>query len=112
MDFLQKHIEALIFCAPKPINLEILQNCLSEMFETEVPEQDVLDRIEKLTEKYQSDEFSFEIIEAGGGFQFMTKPAYQESIGSFPETNFQEKTFQICLGNAFHHCLSPTNYQA
>ncbi|MFT5917062.1 MAG: segregation and condensation protein B [Bacteroidia bacterium] len=97
MDFLQKHIEALIFCAPKPINLETLQNCLSEMFEAEVPEQDILDRIEQLTKKYQSDEFSFEIIEAGGGFQFMTKPAYQESIGVFLKQTSKKRLSRSAL---------------
>ena len=80
MDFLQNHIEALIFCSPSPIKLGELQNCLSEMFEADIPETDIKIAIEQLKEKYTSDEFAFEISGTAGGFQFLTKPAYQASI--------------------------------
>lgn len=50
------------------------------MFEADVPEKDVEDAIEKLQEKYAQDEYSFEPIKSGGGYQFLTKPAYQTSI--------------------------------
>ncbi len=81
MDYLANHIEALIFCAPKPISEKELQSCLKEMFEADVPVKDITEGIEKLEKKYQSDDFSFELIQSGGGFQFLTKPAYQASIG-------------------------------
>ena len=81
MDFLSQHIEALIFCAQKPINISEIQNCLSEMFEAEVPVKDIEESIEKLKEKFTEDLHSFEIVNSGGGFQFLTKPAYQASIG-------------------------------
>ena len=81
MDFLINHIEALIFCAHSPIKLSELKSCLGEMFNAEVPEEDVLNAIKKLEEKYSSDEFSFQIYKSAGGYQFLTKPAYQASIG-------------------------------
>ncbi|XOV92755.1 MAG: SMC-Scp complex subunit ScpB [Bacteroidota bacterium] len=81
MDYLANHIEALIFCSPKPISDKDLQTCLIEMFEADVPMKDIAGAIEKLTGKYQDDEFSFELIQSGGGYQFLTKPAYQASIG-------------------------------
>ena len=81
MDFLGNHIEALIFCAPKAIKTEDIQACLSEMFETEVPLGDIEKAIEALLEKYSSEDYSFEIVKSGGGYQFLTKPAYQASIG-------------------------------
>ena len=80
MDYLINHIEALIFCSAKPIKSEELKNCLSEMFEADVPIEDIEAAIEKLKEKYMSDEYSFEPVQTGGGFQFLTKPAYQSSI--------------------------------
>ncbi|MFT7030055.1 MAG: segregation and condensation protein B [Marinoscillum sp.] len=80
MDFLSNHIEALIFCSPKPISVEEIVMCLKEMFEAEVPENDVIDRIKNLTEKYTDDQYSFGVVESGGGYQFLTKPAYQASI--------------------------------
>ncbi|MCO6359412.1 segregation and condensation protein B [Roseivirga pacifica] len=81
MDFLGNHIEALIFCAQKPIKVDEIRNCLSEMFEADVPVKDIETTIEKVSEKYASDEYAFEIIHSGGGYQFLTKPAYQASIG-------------------------------
>lgn len=81
MDFLAQHIEALIFCAQKPIRLIELKACLSEMFEADVPEKDIEKAIEQLQEKFSADTFSFEVIKSGGGYQFLTKPSYQASIG-------------------------------
>lgn len=81
MDFLLNHIEALIFCSPSPIKLADLKACLSEMFNADVPEEDIQNAITKLEEKYANDEFSFQIFKSVGGYQFLTKPAYQTSIG-------------------------------
>lgn len=81
MDFLQNHIEALIFCAPSPIRVGEIVACLSEMFGAEVPEEDVTGAIQRLEEKYAQDEFSFQLSKSAGGYQFLTKPSYQASIG-------------------------------
>jgi segregation and condensation protein B len=81
MDFLINHIEALIFCSPSPIKLSDIKSCLSEMFNADVPEEDIMNAIHRLEEKYGADEFSFQIFKSAGGFQFLTKPAYQASIG-------------------------------
>jgi segregation and condensation protein B len=58
-----------------------LKSCLSEMFNADVPEEDILGAIGRLEEKYAQDEFSFQLFKAAGGYQFLTKPAYQASIG-------------------------------
>lgn len=81
MDFLGNHIEALIFCAEKPIKVAELKTCLSEMFEAEVPESDIDEAISRLELKFDSEAFSFSLVKTGGGYQFLTKPAYQASIG-------------------------------
>ncbi len=80
MDYLVNHIEALVFCSPKPISIKEMQSCMTEMFEADVPEKDIVEAVEKLQEKYKADEYSFEPVKSGGGFQFLTKPAYQSSI--------------------------------
>jgi len=51
------------------------------MFEADIPENDITDALKKISNRYDSDEFSFQLIESGGGYQFLTKPAYQASIG-------------------------------
>jgi segregation and condensation protein B len=80
VDFLQNHVEALIFCSPSPIKLTDIKACLSEMFNADVPEEDILGAIQRLDEKYQHEEFSFQLFKAAGGYQFLTKPSYQASI--------------------------------
>jgi len=81
MDFLQNHIEALIFCSPTPAKVVDIKACLSEMFNADVPEEDILGALQRIEEKFQGDEYSFQLFRAGGGYQFLTKPAYQTSIG-------------------------------
>lgn len=51
------------------------------MFEAEVPDDDVKKAIEDIEKKYADDDFAFQIYKIGGGYQFLTKPAYQASIG-------------------------------
>jgi segregation and condensation protein B len=81
MDFLANHIEALIFCSPNPVKPEEIKNAMSEMFEADIPAEDIAATIAKLEEKYTSEEYAFQIYQMGGGYQFLTKPAYQSSIG-------------------------------
>lgn len=81
MDFLKNHVEALIFCSNHPIKKSEIQACLAEMFDADVPIDDIEKAIDQLHEKYTSDEYSFEINHVGGGYLFYSKPAYQASIG-------------------------------
>jgi segregation and condensation protein B len=81
VDFLQNHIEALIFCSPSPIKTADIRACLSEMFNAEVPEDDIQGAISRLEEKFLAEEYSFQLFKSAGGYQFLTKPAYQASIG-------------------------------
>jgi len=81
LDFLVNHIESLIFCSSEPIPKEDIKKCLDEMFESDVSFEDISQTVNELTEKYNSDIYSFGIVEVGGGYQFLTKPAYQASIG-------------------------------
>lgn len=81
MDYLANHIEALVFCSPKPITETEIQSCLKEMFDADVPVDDISGGLDTIKEKFKDDSFSFELVKSGGGFQFLTKPAYQASIG-------------------------------
>ena len=51
------------------------------MFNAEVPEDDIQGAIQRLDEKFQGEEYSFQLFKSAGGYQFLTKPAYQASIG-------------------------------
>jgi segregation and condensation protein B len=81
LDFLANHIEALVFCSPKPVKVEEIKSCLSEMFEADIPLEDIIQALHTLTQKYEDENYSFQIFHVAGGYQFLTKPAYQSSIG-------------------------------
>lgn len=51
------------------------------MFNADVPETDIEAALLRIDQKFQSDEFSFQLYKSAGGYQFLTKPAYQTSIG-------------------------------
>jgi len=57
-----------------------IKSSLSEMFAAEVPEKDIAGAIDELATTYQEEQYSFSVVKSGGGFQFLTKPAYQASI--------------------------------
>lgn len=81
VNFLQNHIESLIFCAASPITPGEIKACLSEMFGVEVPDNDIEAALKGLLIKYESNQYSFQICQLAEGYQFLTKPAYQVSIG-------------------------------
>jgi segregation and condensation protein B len=97
MDFLQNHIEALIFCSNEAIQIDEIRSCLIEMFEADIPEENILEAIEKSIKKYEEDIYSFQIYAAGGGFQFLTKPSYQASIGILLKQKSKKRLSQAAL---------------
>ena len=80
MNFLENHIEALIFCASEPIQFNTIKACLMEMLDADIPDEDVQQAINQLLVKYDSSDFSFKIYHIAQGYQFMTKPDYHNSI--------------------------------
>jgi len=80
VDFLNRHIEALIFCAPEPLSVSEISKCLTEMFDSDVPLDHIESAIYELRKKYNQDDFSFALEHLAGGYLFLTKPAYQSSI--------------------------------
>ena len=80
MNSLAQHIEALIFCAPKSITEFDIQDCLKEMFDAQVPMEEVHQGINNIDQRYKSEQHSFELVESGGGYQFLTKPGISSTI--------------------------------
>lgn len=83
MELLDKHVEALVFCSQTPISVDEIQESLSEMFETAIPQEDIEKALIALSDKYTHEDFAFEVCHTAGGYQFLTKPAYQASIGIY-----------------------------
>ncbi|MBD3628436.1 SMC-Scp complex subunit ScpB [Cyclobacterium sp.] len=91
MDFLHRHIEALVFCSSDPLGLEEIQKCLTEMFESEVPMEHLEIAVAALQEKFQAEEHAFSLEKLAGGYQFLTKPAYQSSISILQKHQSQKR---------------------
>ncbi len=56
---------------------------MNEMFEAEISLEDIETCVANLLIKYEYENYPFQIIKSGGGYQFLTKPAYQASIGIY-----------------------------
>lgn len=97
MEYLPQHIEALIFAAPTPVSLEELQNVLLENFGVRFAQKVMLEAIEELRQRYDLDIHSFEIIEVAGGYQFMSKGAYHETIGTHLRLQSNKKLSRSAL---------------
>jgi segregation and condensation protein B len=78
--FLATHIEALIFCATSPVKTVEIQTCLAELLETEIHLTDIEMAIQQIVRKYQQEDFAIQVVKSAGGYQFLTKAIYQESV--------------------------------
>lgn len=61
------------------------------MFEADVPMEHIDEALLQLEQKYQQEEFSFALEHLGGGYQFLTKPAYQASIAILLKQQSQKR---------------------
>jgi len=77
------HIEALVFASDKPLTApevtELVNNALGFIEDRATIEQ-VEAAIEGIREKYSSEFYAFELKQSGGGWQFLTKPAYHKTV--------------------------------
>jgi segregation and condensation protein B len=80
---IQRYIEALIFAAPEPVSRSELKKALTANIFDQIQFEDIDSAIDKLQEKYQSDDYAFQIVEIGENFQFLTKGAFHKLIEDF-----------------------------
>jgi segregation and condensation protein B len=97
MEFLNQHIEALIFATEHPITVEEMKAVLDVTFETEFQEEDLLKGVEAVKEKFSDPQFAFEVIEIAKGFQFLTKPSFHNSVGTYLKQTIKKRLSQAAL---------------
>ncbi len=77
------HIEALIFASDKALSAteitELINTALG-FIEDRADTEQVQAAIEGIKEKYDSEFYAFELKQSGGGWQFLTKPAYHKTV--------------------------------
>ena len=97
MDQLAQHIESLIFTATSPISFKDLKGCLEESFDTKLKKPAMEKAIEQLKERYQQEDFSFELVEIAGGFQFLTKASFHHTIGVYLKQTTKKRLSKAAL---------------
>lgn len=97
MEQLAQHIESLIFATDHPVDLDEIQSVLEEAFGVSFNEQELTDAIASLQERYQADAFAFELAEIAGGYQFLTKGAYHNTVGIFLKQSTKKRLSRSAL---------------
>jgi len=94
------HVEVLIFASEKPLTaLEIteLVNSAFGFMDDKVVIDQVETCIEGVKEKYNSAFFPFELRESGGGWQFLTKREYHQTIAQLNGDKFLKRLSTAAL---------------
>ena len=88
------HIEALIFASDKPLTTleitELVNNALGFM-DDKISLDQVEASLEGITEKYSADFYAFEVKQSGGGWQFLTRPAYHKTVAQLNGEKFLKR---------------------
>lgn len=77
---LMPHVEALIFASERPIMMAEMVEMLSAAFELPIEEDRIATCIDAIREKYDAPYYPFQLREAGGGYQFLTKKEYHRTV--------------------------------
>lgn len=88
------HIEALIFASEKPLeNTEIVEliNQSFGFMDAQITLDQVNAALEGICEKYQAAFYPFEVVQSGGGWQFLTKKEFHPTIAQLNGEKFLKK---------------------
>ena len=88
---IQSHIEALIFVAEEPLSVKDIQECLIRLVGLELSKEEIEANIEMLIARYHDGDYAFEIAPIAGGYQFLTKPAYQPTVSEFLKSKLNKR---------------------
>jgi len=97
MDNLAQHIESLIFTAEAPISFAEIKSCLQACFDKKFKKPALEKILTQLVEKYQQEDFSFELVEIAGGYQFLTKAAYHTTVGVYLKQTTKKRLSRAAL---------------
>jgi segregation and condensation protein B len=94
------HVEALIFAADRPLPVtdmvELLNNALA-FLEDRATQEQVEAAIEAIQEKYNSEFYAFSVVHSGGGYQFLTKKAYYQTVAQINGEKYLKKLSTAAL---------------
>jgi segregation and condensation protein B len=94
------HIEALIFASDKPLtSLDIVEliNTAFGFMEERISLDQVEAAVEGIREKYNAEFYPFEVRESGGGWQFLTKKEFHQTVGQLNGDKFLKRLSNAAL---------------
>ncbi|MEY4054092.1 MAG: hypothetical protein RL034_1010 [Bacteroidota bacterium] len=94
------HIEVLIFASEKPLTsldiVELINNTFG-FLEERISLDQVDAAVNGIKEKYDSEFYPFEVRESGGGWQFLTKKDYHQTIAQLNGDKFLKRLSNAAL---------------
>ncbi len=97
MEKISQHIEALVFATDTPVSFNDITECLGESLETPFSTDDVQSAIDQVRDRFAQQESAIELVEIGGGFQFMTKGAYHGIIATWLKQTTKKRLSRAAL---------------
>jgi len=100
---LSQHVESLIFSSEQPISPAEIKSVLDNAHNKGKKAKDkikvkaIVKAVDALKERYTAEEFSFEIVEIDGGYQFLSKPAYFDSVAAYLQYTTKKRLSKAAL---------------
>ncbi len=108
MDDLKNILEALIFISVEPLTLEKIKEVLSD-----VPEEEILQALLNLGTEMETAPRPTRLVQTGGGWVFMTKPAYDPPVRKLLQIERRKKLSPAALealsAVAYHQPVTQTD---
>ena len=97
MQLLKQHIEALIFTAEQTITVDEISSCLKTVYGWDLTKKEILEVITVLKEKYNHEDYSFEVVEIADGFQFLSKKEYHNAVNTLLQIKAKKRLSTAAL---------------
>lgn len=97
MELIDQHVESLIFTSGQPISEAEITTSVQRALDDKISKEEVDASIERLIEKYKSEDFAFEIVPISRGYHFMTKGAYHTTVGEHLKVISKKKLSRAAL---------------
>ncbi|MCH2022981.1 MAG: SMC-Scp complex subunit ScpB [Saprospiraceae bacterium] len=97
MDNTSLHIEAIIFASDSPISLKEIHQCIETLQKKELDKSTLQNKITALQQKYLANNFSFNIVEIAGGYQFLSKVEFSDTLSTLIQQKNKKKLSKSAL---------------
>ena len=97
MNKIDLYIESVIFSATEAVSEAQLQQLLSIEMNLPLNEEQIFKAIERIIQKYESDEFSFGLVNINDGYLFKSKPEYHPVVSEYLKLTSRKKLTKTAL---------------